>query len=584
MIAVALYSGLALAQSYLESEVINIGGADLLFDSAGYAHVGGIVDSYNFPGIDSGAITNAGYGLRYVAKIDPATRKPMWVTVVGAPTKALNSGPSHSFVDDEVRGLALHSNGFTYLVAYDGSTNFPLTGGQYQLATSKYVFRVSPTGQVSRFSTALDPAIRRVGAIALDAVGNIYLTGSATGGLLTTANAPFPVGSVAPGCIAPYVLKLDPTGQSTSYASYLGYAGTQGERCGSGSALGVFDPTGFAMAVDATGNAVVGGQAEPGVRATAGSPDTGSKQATMYIPTFTLHASHAFVTKIDAAGTAIIFSARLGGAERDRVTSIALDTSGAVYVGGKTSSSGFPSTPDFGPVYPYSSDSCPGYPSNAPEMGFVSKLSADGRQILYSGFMPVYGEQLANCGGSPGTTFAPVKIVLDSTGRVYATGTHSYQRAYTASPNSILTLNAQGLFYVISADGRTVEYSTPYAGISPHAAAIDSWGHYWVVGSTLKRFSIGSLPVEFTNSIPLCAPSGTVSARVAGANNFGIVEFFVDGVSAGTAGVANSLATKSVALPPGARKLLATYHGSSYFDGYSSEPTYMPVNQTGACQ
>ncbi len=51
-------------------------------------HVAGVVRSYNFPGIDSAAVTNAGYGMRYVAKIDLATRQTIWVRVVGAPAKS----------------------------------------------------------------------------------------------------------------------------------------------------------------------------------------------------------------------------------------------------------------------------------------------------------------------------------------------------------------------------------------------------------------------------------------------------------------------------------------------------------------
>ncbi len=568
---------------FLESDVIDVSASEVAFDAAGVAHVAGIVGAYNMPGFDSSSITNAGYGLRYVAKIDPATSRPLWIAAVGAPGKDLALGARHAFAEDEARGLAVHANGFAYLVAYDGSVNYPLTGGQYRVAASKHVFRVSAAGQVSRYSPALDPAIRRVGAIAVDMGGNIYLTGSAGSGLVTTANAPFPSNSVAAGCIAPFVMKLDSAGQSTLYSTYLGYAGTSGETCGAGSSNGVFDPTGFAIAVDGSGNVVVGGQAGPGVRATAGSPDFAPKVPSLYIPVIGYHTSHAFVSKINATGTAMAFSARLGGSERDRVTSVVLDSAGAVYVGGKTASRDFPITAHFGPVAPVSLMSCPGFP-NAPETGFVAKLSADGKQFLYSGYLPVYGEQLANCGGSPYATFDPLVIALDSTGRIYAAGTESSLRIYTAPANSILTLNPMGVFFVIAADGKNLEYSTRFAGSAPRAAAIDPWGHFWVAGNVVKRFTSSTFPVQFTNAIPLCAAAAKISARVAGANNVGAVEFFVDGISAGTANVTNDVATKTVAITAGARQFVATYHGSSYFDGYSSAPQYMPVNQAGACQ
>ena len=105
-----------------------------------------------------------------------------------------------------------------------------------------------------------------------------------------------------------------------------------------------------------------------------------------------------------------------------------------------------------------------------------------------------------------------------------------------------------------------------------------------MAADTLLRFSPGTTPVELINPLPLCASGGTLIARVAGANDFGSVEFFVDGISAGSASIANSLASHAVVLAPGVRRVLATYHGASYFDGYSSDARFVAVNQAGACQ
>ncbi len=118
----------------------------------------------------------------------------------------------------------------------------------------------------------------------------------------------------------------------------------------------------------------------------------------------------------------------------------------------------------------------------------------------------------------------------------------------------------------------------------PKRAAIDQWGNFWVAADTLLRLSAGTTPVEVTNVQPLCASGGALTARVAGANDSGTVEFLVDGVSVGSANVANGVASRTVALVPGARRVMANYRGPSYFDGYASEARFVAVNQAGACQ
>ena len=140
------------------------------------------------------------------------------------------------------------------------------------------------------------------------------------------------------------------------------------------------------------------------------------------------------------------------------------------------------------------------------------------------------------------------------------------------------------MLYVIAANGQSIAYFSGYSGIRPQAAAIDQWGNFWVAADTLLRLSAGTTPIEVTNVQPLCASGGALTARVAGANDSGTVEFFVDGVSFGSANVANGVASRTVALAPGARRVLANYRGPSYFDGYASEARFVAVNQAGACQ
>src|SRR4030095_140149 len=70
---------------------------DLVVDAVGNAYVAGVVGSYNFPGISSAAITNAGMDLRFVARIPPLSRTASFIAVVGSPTASLADARSAQF-------------------------------------------------------------------------------------------------------------------------------------------------------------------------------------------------------------------------------------------------------------------------------------------------------------------------------------------------------------------------------------------------------------------------------------------------------------------------------------------------------
>src|SRR5207245_161982 len=107
------------------------------------------------------------------------------------------------------------------------------------------------------------------------------------------------------------------------YATYLG---------GSGADYG------FSIAVDGSGNAYVAGQtSSTDFPTTAGS----YKASVNDTPPST---NDGFVTKLNAAGTARVYSTYLGGSGGDLALAIAVDTSGNAYVTGWTTSSDFPTT------------------------------------------------------------------------------------------------------------------------------------------------------------------------------------------------------------------------------------------------
>ena len=104
-----------------------------------------------------------------------------------------------------------------------------------------------------------------------------------------------------------------------SYSTYLG---------------GSSDDVGDGIAVDAAGDAYV-----TGYTSSTNFPTTaGAFQSSLG------GAMNAFVTKLNAAGTALVYSTYLGGNNTDWGYGIAVDAVGDAYVIGSTQSADFPTT------------------------------------------------------------------------------------------------------------------------------------------------------------------------------------------------------------------------------------------------
>jgi hypothetical protein len=595
-----LASGAGLAgPPYIATSEITFPGVDfqytdLAMDAQGNAYAAGVIVGHNFPGVSSAQVLNAGAGFRFVARFGPFDRSPAFVAIVGAP---LPNG-ALLFTDDfpsvGLMGLALDGAGNAYTVAYEAALerDYPQRGGAYvpTAASDRYVYRISPTGAISRLGAPLDPAIRRVAALAVDGAGALYLTGSANDGLRTTAGAAYAATTVAKGCIAPYALKFDAAGAPV-YATYLGFAGMGGHLCAPPPGLPGLDPTGYAIAVDAQGSAVIAGQAQAGVMATPGAIDSGSKVPGPYAgnPLITDPASHAFVTRLDPSGTRVVFSARLGGSLRDRATAVALDAAGAVIVAGKTTSPDFPQRGTLPFWTSYSIDCLLG----KPEFGFLAKLAADGSALAFSGFLPLDGGELDDCGSKWATPgFAPAKLVLDAQANIVLAGpTTQYNRDLQESDGAMMPAPSDSSFgggqalVVVSADGRLL-YSSALPQQNLRGLGIDRWGNLLVEGARgLTRIAEGRRPIDLqlTPSSPCTNTPVLLRALAPGSNDSGSIEFRVDGAVVATKPVSNTAAAYTLALAVGVRKVAATYHGPGPYDGYGSSELALAVNQAGVC-
>src|SRR5207253_1131168 len=123
-------------------------------------------------------------------------------------------------------------------------------------------------------------------------------------------------------------LVIDPT---LIYSTYLG---------GSGADFG------FAIAVDSSGNAYVTGATHspdfPVANAFQSTNPQGVCTSSPESPP--IPCGVAVVTKLNAAGTALVYSTYLGGSGGDSGASIAVDSSGNAWVTGSTASTNFPVT------------------------------------------------------------------------------------------------------------------------------------------------------------------------------------------------------------------------------------------------
>jgi photosystem II stability/assembly factor-like uncharacterized protein len=220
-------------------------------------------------------------------------------------------------------------------------------------------------------------------AVAVDGDGNAYVSGYTYSMDFPTANAfqPFSTGTGDA-----FVTKLNAAGTALIYSTYLG---------------GSTDDLGYGIAIDASGNAYVTGTTFSNNFPTV-NPVQPNRNGSL---------NDVFITKLNAAGAALIYSTYLGGTKSDDGHGIAVDASGYAYVAGHTQSSDFPIANALQPAYG-------GFNSDA----FVAKLSPAGGTLAYATYLGGSGAETANA------------IAVDPSGNAYVTGSTSSANFPTANP------------------------------------------------------------------------------------------------------------------------------------------------------
>jgi hypothetical protein len=375
---------------------------------------------------------------------------------------------------DDGRGIAVDASGNAYVIGDTSSSDFPTANAIQPTFTgfhhTAFVTKINASGSALVYSTYLGGSLPNSGGflrdspggIAVDASGNAYVTGFTTSpDFPTTVNAIQPTSPICPGstcdpnAAAGFVTKINASGSALVYSTYLG---------------GSFADGGNSIAVDRHGNAYVTGFANssdfPTVNALQSTLGSGAQ-------------ANAFVSKINASGSALVYSTYLGGGGPDNFdvgTGIAVDASGNAYVTGWTRSSSFPTANALQPTLK-------GLIQNA----FVTKINANGSAFVYSTYLG--GRNISDdTPKDPGDQGNG--IAVDSSGNAYVAGQTSSADFATANPlQSSLVGPTDAFLTKINASGSALVYSTFLGGSGDDRAdsvAVDGVGNAYIAGTTFS--------------------------------------------------------------------------------------------------
>ena len=364
-------------------------------------------------------------------------------------------GSSH----EEGNGIAVDAAGNAYIVGTTQSTNFPTTLGAFDRSfaggvVDVFVSKLNSNGSGLVYSTYLGgtptPLRRGPGdpfefgrGIAVDANGNAYVTGQTTSSNFPTTSGAFDrTLNVSPNdATDAFVTKLNATGSRLVYSTFLG--GTD------------FDDA-RGIEVDGSGNAYVTGQ-------------TGSNDFPTTAGAFDRSANgsfDAFVTKLNATGSRLVYSSFLGGSDNELPENVAVDANGNAYVVGSTRSAGFPTTPGaFDPTHN-------GGAFDTLFDAFVTKFNATGSSLVYSTFL---GGSNSDFGGD---------LALDGAGNAYVVG-GTLSPEFPTTPGAFdtaFTGESEGFVTKLNSSGSALGYSTFLGGAGASGVVVDTARNAWLAG------------------------------------------------------------------------------------------------------
>ncbi len=192
----------------------------------------------------------------------------------------------------------------------------------------------------------------------------------------------------------------------------------------------------------------------------------------------------AFVTKLNPAGTEILYSTYLGGNAHDLGSALALDAAGNLVVAGDAASNDFPTT----------AGAFKAAKLDFNQDAFVARLNAAGTALQFATYLGGSGEDSA------------AGVALDASGNVYVTGSSRSVDfpAVNGLPLSASAFDAKAFFSKLTANAATLTFSTLLSGNAPSAGAavaVDEKRNVAVSGSTNSSIFPAFVPLNGNLSV-----------------------------------------------------------------------------------
>jgi len=308
--------------------------AAIAVDGNGEPVIAGYTQSLNFPvtnAYQATAQANQGgvYGTYgFLTKFSADNSSVVYSTYFAGNSNQEEGGCCWVSPYSTINTVAADADGNAYVAGTTNTYNFPATSGSF--LTTNTTSQNDNVGFVSKFNSAGGVEYSTyfydasgypvaIAAIAVDATGSAYITGSAY------SDSTFPVTSTSicdPGtygaaCGSAFVTKFNPSASALAYSTFLGPNN---------------DATPQAIALDSNQDAYV-----------LASSSSSSFAEVNGIEQYD-SADDVLLVEINAAGDAQTFATFIGGSAYDEPAGLAVDADGNMYLGGSTDSADLPTT------------------------------------------------------------------------------------------------------------------------------------------------------------------------------------------------------------------------------------------------